>query len=142
MPVRRILPTEAPALLAVGYRYVDVRSVPEFEAGHAEGAYNVPLMHMVPGRGMTPNPDFAATVERHFARDDKLLFGCKSGGRSNRAAELIAGLGYTDVIDLRGGFDGESDASGRVTVPGWKAAGLPVTTAAPLERTWAGLLVK
>ena len=28
-----------------GYTYVDVRSIPEFEQGHPEGAVNVPLLH-------------------------------------------------------------------------------------------------
>ena len=28
-----------------GYAYIDVRSIPEYEAGHPAGAHNVPLLH-------------------------------------------------------------------------------------------------
>lgn len=135
MPVKRVLPPAAAELLGQGYRYVDVRSVPEFAGGHPEGAYNVPIAHMVPGRGMVPNPDFETAMNKHFAKDDKLVFGCKSGGRSLRAAEYLASRGWTDVLDMQAGFDGERDMSGRVLIPGWRDAGLPVATAAP-GRTW------
>lgn len=52
--------------------------------------------------------------------------GCKSGGRSLRAAELATQLGYTSVVDMAGGFDGERDMTGRLLVAGWKESGLPV----------------
>jgi rhodanese-related sulfurtransferase len=138
MPVKRVPPREAEKLLADGYKYVDVRSVPEFESGHPKGAFNVPLMHFLPGRGMSPNPDFAAVVEKKFDKGEKLVLGCKTGGRSLRAAELLAGMGYTNVVDMQGGFDGERDAAGRLSVPGWKESGLAIETDAP-GRTWADL---
>ena len=49
-----------------GYAYVDVRSVPEFEAGHPQGAVNIPLANMVPG-GMVPNPAFLPDIQKQFA---------------------------------------------------------------------------
>jgi rhodanese-related sulfurtransferase len=135
MPVKRVLVREGADLLAQGYSYIDVRSVPEFQAGHPAGAYNIPIVHIVPGRGRMPNMDFAAVVEKHFPRDAKLLLGCGSGPRSLRAAELLQQAGWTDVVDLRPGFEGERDMGGRVVNPGWRDAGLPVETAAP-GRTW------
>ena len=64
MTVKRVSPEEAKKLIDdEGYVYVDVRSLPEFEAGHPTGAYNVPLMHQGPA-GMTPNPDFMAVMEK------------------------------------------------------------------------------
>src|SRR5687767_13784376 len=51
---RRVLPEEAEKLIAEGYTYVDVRSVPEFEQGHVPGALNVPLLHSAAG-GMQEN---------------------------------------------------------------------------------------
>jgi rhodanese-related sulfurtransferase len=46
MPVKRVTPEQALELMrAEGYSYLDVRSVPEFDEGHPEGAYNVPLLH-------------------------------------------------------------------------------------------------
>ena len=139
MPVKRVTPAEAKELVDQGWKFVDVRSIPEFEAGHPAGAYNVPLMHFLPGRGMTPNAEFAAVIEKTFPKDDKLVFGCKSGGRSLRAAEMLAGAGYTNVVDMRGGFEGERDMMGAAVVPGWKEAGLPVATAATAGRTFAEL---
>ena len=53
--VKRVTPPEADALLAQGWTYLDVRSIPEFEGGHPAGAANVPLLHMQGGR-MAPNP--------------------------------------------------------------------------------------
>src|SRR5688572_14929191 len=104
MAVKRVTPSEAKALLDEGWKYVDVRSIPEFEAGHPAGAYNIPLMHFFPGRGMTPNGDFAAVFSKHFGKDDKIVVGCKTAGRSLRAAEMMAAAGYTNVVDMRGGF--------------------------------------
>ncbi len=138
MPVKRVPPPEAADLLASGYKYLDVRSIPEFQGGHPPGAYNIPLNHMVPGRGMVPNPEFEVAVTRHFGKDDKLVLGCASGVRSLRAAEMLQAAGYTDVLDMRGGWNGERDASGRTAVPGWKDAGLPIETEAP-GRGWEEL---
>jgi rhodanese-related sulfurtransferase len=125
MPVKRIPPKEAQALVAQGWTYVDVRSIPEYEAGHPVGAWNLPLMHFFPERGgMAPNPEFGPVFARLFPdKDAKVVVGCKTAGRSLRAAEFLAAQGYTQVVDMRGGFEGEPD------VPGWKAAGLPVETA-------------
>jgi rhodanese-related sulfurtransferase len=139
MSVKRVMPKEALDLQAQGWTYVDVRSVPEFEAGHPTGAYNIPLMHFLPGRGMSPNPDFEAAFARHFAKDAKVVVGCKTAGRSLRAAELLAGKGWTNVVDMRGGFEGERDMSGAAVVVGWREAGLPAETTSAPERTWEGL---
>ena len=139
MPVTRVSPKEAQDLLARGYRYVDVRSIPEYEAGHPVGAYNLPLMHFAPGRGMSPNPDFAAVFEKHFAKTDELIVGCKTGNRSLRAAELLAGMGYTAVVDMRGGFEGERDALGRTACAGWKECALPIEQAAGEGKSYAEL---
>ena len=131
MSIRRVSPTEAQQLVEKeGYAYVDVRSVPEFERGHPEGAYNVPLAHMGPA-GMAPNPDFTAVMEAHFPRDAKLVLGCLSGGRSLQAAGLLQSLGYSDVLDQRAGWGGNP------TEAGWAAQGLPAATEARPGRDWS-----
>ncbi len=140
MSVRRVLPREAETLLAEGYVYVDVRSVPEYEEAHPAGAFNVPLMHAGPG-GMSPNPEFLAVMQREFARDARLLLGCRSGQRSMRAAEQLTAAGFTDLVDLSTGFDGNRDGFGRVTTEGWRDAGLPVESGAG-SRGWATLSSK
>jgi len=114
-----------------GAVYLDVRTAQEFAAGHPAGARNVPVVLFDPAtRQPAPNPDFVTTVERTIPRTAKLLVGCQSGVRSLRACELLVQAGYTAVTNVRGGFGGERDLSGRVVVPGWRDAGLPVETGA------------
>jgi rhodanese-related sulfurtransferase len=129
MEVRRISPEEARSRLesADGYAYLDVRTTEEFEAGHVPGAKNIPLLELGPA-GMEPNPRFVEVVKANFPPNAKLILGCQKGGRSLRAAGLLLQAGFTEVVDMRGGFTGETDASGRLTYPGWKARGFPTTT--------------
>ena len=127
MAIERVTPDEAAKLLEQGWKYVDVRSIPEFEQGHPEGAYNVPFMHSGPD-GMTPNPDFLTVMESAFSMQDNLVLGCRSGNRSLRAATILAGEGFDTVVDMRGGFDGERAPGGGVTCEGWQSRSLPVTT--------------
>jgi rhodanese-related sulfurtransferase len=133
MSVKRVSPEEARELVEKqGYVYVDVRSVPEFERGHPEGAYNVPIAHMGPA-GMAPNPSFTAVMEQRFAKDKRLVLGCQAGGRSLQAAGLLQSLGYSDVIDQRAGWGGTA------AEPGWAARGLPSATQAQPGRDWETL---
>lgn len=138
MNVKRVSPEEALSLVEKeGYRYVDVRSVPEFEAGHPTGAYNVPIAHLG-AMGMSPNPEFLAVMEKAFPKDSKLVIGCKSGGRSMQAAGVLLAAGFQNVIDQRAGFQGGMDPSGRPE-PGWGPKGLPSSSAAEPGRSWADL---
>ena len=121
-----------------GYVYLDVRSVPEFEQGHPNGAYNVPVMHMGSGR-MDPNPDFVDAVARAFPKNQKIIIGCKSGGRSMRAAKMLAAAGFSEVIDQCGGYGGARGTFGQVTEPGWQTEGLPTSTEAATGRSWTEL---
>lgn len=105
--------------------YLDVRSVPEFEAGHPTTAINIPILHLTPGAGMTPNEEFAAVVGAALPRNAKVVVGCKTGGRSARACEVMSQMGYADVANVRGGFVGAMDSAGRVTEPGWSLLNLP-----------------
>ena len=135
MPSRRVSPADAQALIQKeGYSYVDVRSVQEFQAGHPTGAYNVPLMEMGPA-GMAPNPDFLKVMEKTFPKDSQLVVGCKMGGRSMKAASLLEAAGFTNVVDQRAGFDGGAE-------PGWRPAGLPTSTEAAPDHTYAGIVQK
>lgn len=136
--MKRVTPDEAVGLIQQGWTYVDVRSVPEFEQGHPESAYNVPFLHKGP-TGMTPNGDFDAVMQACFAADDKLVVGCRTGARSLRAAERLVSLGFTNVVDMRGGFSGERDPSGQVTCEGWEARNLPVSTTAEDDHAYEQL---
>jgi rhodanese-related sulfurtransferase len=134
MTVKRVSPEEAKNLIdGEGYVYVDVRSLPEFEAGHPTGAYNVPLMHQG-AAGMTPNPEFMAVMEKSFPKTARLVVGCKAGGRSARAAAMLESAGFTSVVDQKAGYEGPSPVE-----PGWRPQGLPVSTQAAADRTYEGL---
>jgi len=128
--MKEVSPKEAYELMQndKDYIYLDVRSVPEFDAGHPEGAINIPIMHFDPRAGMSPNQDFTAVVEANLPRDAKIVIGCKTGGRSARACEILSQIGYTDVANVRGGFVGATDNFGRMAEPGWSALGLPSST--------------
>jgi rhodanese-related sulfurtransferase len=134
----RISPQEASAKLAEGWTYVDVRTAQEFEAGHPAGAVNVPLMHAGPG-GMTPNPDFVRVMNAAFAKDAKIVLGCKAGSRSLRAAQALAADGFTQLLEQRAGWDGARDSFGQVTEPGWSRVGLPVEQGAPSGSSYEDL---
>jgi rhodanese-related sulfurtransferase len=108
--------------------YLDVRTAPEFEAGHPAGARLVPVLLLGADGQARPNPDFIAEVEAIAGHDTKLLVGCQAGGRSQRACELLRDAGFTDVTNVRGGFGGARDQTGRTVIPGWRETGLPVET--------------
>jgi len=137
---RRVTVGEAHELMTTqGYTYVDVRTVAEFEAGHPQGAYNVPLMIDGP-RGRGPNESLVPAVTATFpAKDQKLVVGCLAGPRAMRTAEMLAAAGYTNVVVCAAGWGGAADPFGRVTDPGWKASGLPTATRAEPGRSWAEL---
>ena len=124
------------------YIYLDVRSVPEFEAGHAAKAINIPIMHLTPGVGMSPNPDFVAVVEASLPKDAKLVVGCKTGGRSARACEIMSQMGYANVANIRGGFVGAMDNLGRLIEPGWSMLNLPTCTECDGEAHYEALAAK
>jgi rhodanese-related sulfurtransferase len=142
--MKEISPQEAYDLLEndKDYIYLDVRSVPEFDAGHPRGAINIPLMHFNPGSGMQPNQDFQAVVEANVPKDAKLAIGCKTGGRSARACEVLAQAGYTNVANVRGGYVGAMDNYGRVVEPGWSMLNLPVSTEAGEDARYESLAAK
>ena len=121
--------TDAHAMQQQGHTYVDVRSRPEFQQGHPEGAINVPLIDVDSDTGqMQPNPDFVRVMQAVFPPDAKLLIGCQAGGRSLRASQMLEAFGFTDVTNVRGGFGGARDPmTGRVLDQGWVDAGLPTS---------------
>ena len=130
MGIKRVSPEEAKRLLDSDecYIYLDVRTEGEFNAGHVPGAKNVPVMDRDPYGRMQLNPKFVEVVEANFSKDARCITGCLKGGRSMKAAELLLSRGFTSVVDMRGGFGGETDPMGQITYPGWGPRGLPTTT--------------
>ncbi len=73
---------------------VDVRTPEEFKQGHLDNAQNINL--------------FDVDFENKFSvinKDETIYVYCKVGGRSAKAQEKLLSLGYTNVINLEGGYD-------------------------------------
>ena len=72
---------------------VDVREDEEFEGelGHVDGARLMPLAS-IPAR------------VRELAKDETIVFVCRSGGRSARATALALQAGFTHVFNMKGGM--------------------------------------
>lgn len=137
MEVKRITPEQAKQLLesTQDYIYLDVRTVGEFDAGHVPGAKNIPAFEPDAFGRMQFNPRFIEMVEANFGTEVKCIVGCQKGGRSLKAAELLLAAGFKNVVDMRGGFGGETDQTGRITYPGWAPRGYPATReSTPQER--------
>jgi len=140
--VRQTTPTEAAMTLREDPAaiYLDVRSEPEFNAGHPTGAYNIPLLHLDEATGRPePNDEFERVAAGTLGKNARIIVGCQSGGRSQRAAELLAALGFRDVTNMQGGFGGARDPSGQVSVPGWQESGLPTELTARPGRSYVEL---
>lgn len=125
MAIEQITPTLAKEMLDKDSDtvYLDVRSIPEFIQGHAEGAINIPLMHFNEATSsMEPNSDFAKVAQAVLPPEKTYVVGCKMGGRSQRACELLSTLGYSQLFNIDGGFGGNDHQ------PGWQDEGLPTST--------------
>ncbi len=121
-----LTPPEAHALLTDDPTaiYLDVRSSAEFAQGHPPRAVNVPLAEFDAMGRMAPNPDFVPVITRVFAKAQKLVVGCASGGRSRQACTILAAEGFTDLSNVAGGFNGMRGPFG--VAKGWAQCDLPI----------------
>lgn len=103
---------------------VDVRSIPEYVAGHPEGAYNIPYPFIVQdcseltpdGACVGPGPktpqndaDFVAAVEQAVPDKNTPIYTlCRTGHRSVLAANLLTADGYQHVRNIWQGFVGQT----------------------------------
>jgi len=90
-----------------GFVLLDLRTPPEFAAGHLEGAVNIDYYA----------PDFGARIAA-LDRSKTYLVYCRTGNRSGKALPLFDRLGFTSVVHLTDG------------IVAWQRDGLPVTPAA------------
>jgi rhodanese-related sulfurtransferase len=81
---------------------LDVRETNEYEGGHLPHAVHIPLSQL-PSRG--------AEIGKYTARP--VIVYCARGNRSRMAGAALAKLGFGEVYQLAGGYEG------------WRAAGLP-----------------
>jgi adenylyltransferase/sulfurtransferase len=89
-----IEPRELAERLARGerIRLIDVREPHELEISRIQGAELLPLGSL------------AARMHELDSAEETVLF-CKSGARSARALELLAGAGFRKLKNLRGGIN-------------------------------------
>jgi len=81
---------------------LDVREPAEWEKAHIPGALLAP-------RGMLewyadPNTPYAKP-ELTTRREARIIVACASGGRSMLAAQTLKSMGYTNVVNMAGGFN-------------------------------------
>jgi rhodanese-related sulfurtransferase len=98
--IEEILPPDAREEIEGGNAVlIDVRDPERFEAGHLEGAVNVPS-----GESAHDAP-YAEAVEGAGAhRDDRVILVCGEGNRSARTADALRNQhGFTNVASIIGG---------------------------------------
>lgn len=103
---------------------VDVRTTEERKfVGHVPGSLHVAWAS---GTALTRNPRFVRELEAKAPKDATVLLLCRSGKRSDLAAEAAAKAGFTRVFNVLEGFEGEIDAHRqRGRLGGWRAHDLP-----------------
>lgn len=108
---------------------VDVRSIAEYVfVGHPDMAHNIPLKFWSENKQkMETNANFLQDLQSRFKNEDILIFICRSGGRSLKAAKLAKNAGFTQVYSINEGFEGKKDENGHRSVNGWKNSNLPYT---------------
>ena len=119
-----LTPAEAHALLQVGAKLVDVRTLPELlYVGRVPGSLPVEWQ-TYPGNHL--NPEFLTQLAQVATPEDALMFICRSGARSHYAAAAATQAGWRESYNVLEGFEGDKDAAQhRNTVGGWRKAGLP-----------------
>ena len=126
--MKHLLPKETWALLQqqADILFLDVRM--EIEAqyvGRPPGAVNIPWVDYPDFK-----PDaaqFVQAVEKLSpAKDTPVVLICRSGQRSVDAGIALEKAGFTQVINVLEGFEGELDDNNqRGTESGWRFDGLP-----------------
>jgi len=103
---------------------VDVRTAEERKfVGHVPGSLHVAWAS---GTAMTRNPRFVRELEAKTGKDATVLLLCRSGKRSDLAADAAAKAGFTRVFNVLEGFEGEiDDQQHRGGDGGWRSHQLP-----------------
>jgi rhodanese-related sulfurtransferase len=132
--MKHLLPTEAWALLEARRAeppetaplFVDVRmEIESLYVGRPPGVVNIPWYEYP---DLMPDPArFVRLVEEEAGNKARtVLLICRSGKRTVEAGQALEAAGFTDVLNILHGFEGELDEHfKRSTLNGWRFAGLP-----------------
>jgi rhodanese-related sulfurtransferase len=110
---------------APGAQLVDVRTRAEWNwVGRIPDAIEIEWQ-TYPGN--LPNPDFLSQLKDRVDAEALVMFLCRSGVRSLKAARAAASAGYAESYDILEGFEGGIDpvTGQRGKLGGWRLAGLP-----------------
>lgn len=121
-----VTPAEAWALFSSGAaKLVDVRT--EAETTFVGRIPDTPRVEWRAFKATEPNPDFIESLRAHVAPGETVMFLCRSGVRSHSAAQLAAGAGWPQALNILEGFEGDLDPESqqRGRIGGWRKAGLP-----------------
>jgi len=110
--------------LAPNAKLVDVRTRAEWDwVGRIPDAKEIEWMSYPSNQ---PNSHFLAQLKQQVDPEALVMFICRSGARSDKAASLASQAGYTEAYNVLEGFEGDKDADGhRGNIDGWRHAGLP-----------------
>jgi len=105
--------------------FIDVRSELEyFLVGHPDSAISVPLYN---GINFDLNTNFVSAVDELTPDKQRpIVLICRSGARSLEAKKILTNHGYSNLLNIRKGFEGELDENQkRSAVNGWRFNRLP-----------------
>jgi rhodanese-related sulfurtransferase len=126
--MRNLLPKEAWALLQQQPEalFVDVRmEIESMYVGRPPGVHTIPWYEYP---DLQPDPAaFVAAIDREArSRDHTVVLICRSGQRTVTAGLALEAAGFTDVVNVLHGFEGDlDDRFHRSTLNGWRFDGLP-----------------
>jgi rhodanese-related sulfurtransferase len=92
--VVKVSKEEAVQMIKEGALLVDVRTYTEFNQGHIERAINIDVQDILK---MKDSLNYNNTS---VSKNKKIIVYCRSGSRSNTAAQKLMELGYSSVYDL------------------------------------------
>ena len=127
-PMRNLFPHAVWALIQQqpDALFVDVRM--EIESLYVGRPPGVHIIAWYEYPDLTPNaPEFVRQVEREAgAKDRTVILICRSGKRTVDAGVALEAAGFTDVVNVVHGFEGDlDDTFHRSTLNGWRFDGLP-----------------
>ena len=126
--MRNLLPKDAWALLQQQPEalFVDVRmEIESMYVGRPPGVHTIPWYEYP---DLQPDPAaFVAAIDREArSRDHTVVLICRSGQRTVTAGLALEAAGFTDVVNVLHGFEGDLDGRfHRSTLNGWRFDGLP-----------------
>jgi rhodanese-related sulfurtransferase len=104
---------------------IDVRTKTEYtDIGHPIGAIHIAWQEQF---GSPINPNFITEVGKVAPdKNTPVLLLCRSGQRSLSAAKALEQIGYSTLINIATGFEGDPDSNQqRSNINGWQFCGLP-----------------